>query len=58
MTNRDKIKFITKVAITHVFTYIICGTIFSQIFDYQSSLVQSKNMRDMNDVLVQMAPLF
>ena len=58
MTNGDKTKFITKVAITHVLTYIICGIIFSQIFDYQSSLVESRNMRDMNSLLVQMAPLF
>jgi len=58
MTNRDKAKFIVRVAITHVLTYIGCGIIFSQIFNYQSSLVESGNMRDMNSLLVQMAPLF
>lgn len=58
MTNREKIKIISKVAITHVLTYIICGIIFSQIFEYQSFLVESANRRDMNSILVQMAPLF
>jgi hypothetical protein len=58
MTKKIKIKFIAKVAITHVLTYIICGIVFSQIFDYQSSLVESTNRRDMNSLLVQMAPLF
>lgn len=58
MSIGEKTRFITKVAIIHVLTYIICGIIFSQIFNYQRSLVESANIRDMNSLLVQMAPLF
>lgn len=56
----EKVKrqFITKVVITHVLTYVICGIVFSQIFNYQSSLAESTNKRDMNSLMVQMAPLF
>lgn len=58
MIKNEKTRFIIKVAIIHVLTYTVCGIIFSQIFDYQSSLLESANRRDMNSLMVQMAPLF
>ncbi|MBU5438858.1 hypothetical protein KQI42_12595 [Tissierella sp. MSJ-40] len=56
----EKFKFIIRVSITHVATYILCGILFSVLFDYQSSLTlnAANYMRDMNSIIVQMAPLF
>lgn len=31
----SKIKFITKVTLIHIATYILCGIIFSAVFNYQ-----------------------
>lgn len=54
---KEKRKFFIKVTVVHVVTYIIFGMLFSQIFSYQSSL-SSAGMRDMNSLIVGLAPLF
>ncbi len=58
MIKNEKIKFIFKVTIIHVITYVVCGIVFSQIFNYQSSLIDSSTRRDMSSIIVKMAPLF
>lgn len=54
---KEKRNFILKVTIAHVLTYIVCGMVFSQIFGYQNSLSDA-GMRDMNSIIVGLAPLF
>lgn len=54
---KEKRKFIFKVTITHVVTYIVCGMVFSQMFSYQNSLTDA-GLRDMNSLIVGLAPLF
>ncbi|MCI8346893.1 MAG: hypothetical protein HFJ12_02970 [Bacilli bacterium] len=54
---KEKRKFILKVTIAHVLTYIVCGMVFSQIFSYQNSLSDA-GMRDMNSLIVGLAPIF
>lgn len=54
---KEKRNFILKVAIAHVLTYIVCGMVSSQIFGYQNSL-SGAGMRDMNSIIVGLAPLF
>ena len=54
---KEKRNFILKVTIAHVLTYIVCGMFFSQIFGYQNSLSDA-GMRDMNSIIVGLAPLF
>lgn len=51
------VKFISKITIIHVMTYIICGMIFMHVFDYQSTLSQA-GMRDTNSLIVGLAPVF
>ena len=55
---KKNFKFIIKVMLIHVITYIVCGIIFSMLFKYQSSLVNTEHMRDMNNIIVQLAPVF
>ena len=50
-------KFILKVTIIHVVTYIACGMLSMALFDYQSS-VEQIGMRDTNSLIVGLAPLF
>lgn len=54
---QEKRKFFIKVTVAHVVTYLIFGMTFSQIFRYQSSL-SSAGMRDMDSLIVGLAPLF
>ncbi|WP_418746871.1 hypothetical protein [Frisingicoccus sp.] len=54
---KEKRKFFIRVTVAHTVTYIIFGMIFSQIFSYQNSL-SSAGMRDMNSLIVGLAPLF
>ena len=55
---KKNFKFIIKVMLIHVITYTVCGIIFSMLFKYQSSLVNTEHMRDMNNIIVQLAPVF
>ncbi|MDR2118917.1 MAG: hypothetical protein LBP25_05240 [Tannerellaceae bacterium] len=57
-TAKDNMKFISKVMVSHIITYIFCGILFSTIFNYQNDLLEQTNMRNMDDTLVKMAPLF
>lgn len=54
---KNTVKFISKITVIHVITYIICGLIFMQVFDYQSILAQA-DMRDTNSLIVGLAPVF
>jgi hypothetical protein len=58
MTRKAKGRFIIKVTLIHVLTYVVCGIVFSQIFSYQDALVSNTTMRGMDDPLVMAAPLF
>lgn len=53
----EKIRFILKVTIIHVLTYIVCGMFSMILFDYDSSVTQI-GMRDTNSLIVGLAPLF
>ncbi len=53
---RKKLIFI--VTITHIFTYILCGLIFLNIFNYTPSFEQSALFRNMDELIVGLAPLF
>ena len=55
---KEKCNFIFKIAIIHVLTYIVCGITFSMFFGYQESLKITDGMRDMSDIIVQLAPIF
>lgn len=54
---RDFIKFVLKVSLVHVLTYVACGMISMLLFDYQSTLSQA-GMRDTNSLIVGLSPLF
>jgi hypothetical protein len=54
---KENISFILKVMFSHVITYIIFGILFMSIFHYDDSLTQA-NMRNTEDIIVQLAPLF
>lgn len=54
---KKAVQFISKITIIHIITYIICGMIFMQVFDYQSTLSQA-GMRDTNSLIVGLAPVF
>lgn len=57
MCSKERNKFIFKVTIIHLITYVACGILFMQIFDYQSTL-GAAGMRDTNSLIVGLAPLF
>ncbi|MEA5012630.1 MAG: hypothetical protein VB100_13030 [Angelakisella sp.] len=54
---KEPIKFITKVTLVHVVTYVLCGILFMLLFNYQSTLAQA-GMRDTNSLIVGLAPVF
>lgn len=53
---RKKLIFI--VTITHIFTYILCGLIFLNVFNYAPSFEQSTLLRNTDELIVGLAPLF
>lgn len=54
---KERSKFIFKITIVHIITYVVCGIIFMTLFDYQSTLAQA-GMRDTNSLIVGLAPVF
>lgn len=54
---KERNKFIFKITIIHIITYVACGIIFMTLFDYQSTLSQA-GMRDTNSLIVGLAPAF
>ncbi|WP_034440005.1 hypothetical protein [Clostridium ihumii] len=54
---KERSKFIFKITIIHIITYVVCGIIFMTLFDYQSTLAQA-GMRDTNSLIVGLAPVF
>ena len=32
---KENVKFVIKVAVIHLLTYIVCGMIFASVFDYE-----------------------
>lgn len=55
---KENLKFVSKITLIHVLTYIVCGITFSMFFSYQESLVVTDRMRDMSNVMVQLSPVF
>ena len=53
----EKLAFVAKVAVVHVVTYTLCGLLAMALFDYQDA-VQAAGMRPVDDLAVQLAPLF
>jgi hypothetical protein len=52
-------KFFLKVTLSHVFTYILCGIIFSTLFSYWGWISENNNWRNINnDIIVRLAPVF
>ena len=54
---KEKLAFGAKVTVAHVLTYTLCGILAMTLFNYQSS-VTAIGMRNTDDLMVQMAPLF
>lgn len=54
---KERGKFIFKITIIHIITYVICGIIFMLLFDYQSTLSHA-GMRDTNSLIVGLSPVF
>ncbi|NLZ83943.1 MAG: hypothetical protein GX915_09790 [Clostridiales bacterium] len=54
---KERGKFIFKITIIHIITYVICGIIFMLLFDYQSTLSHA-GMRDTNSIIVGLSPVF
>lgn len=54
---KERGKFIFKITIIHIITYVVCGIIFMLLFDYQSTLSHA-GMRDTNNLIVGLAPVF
>lgn len=44
-----KMKFFTKITIAHVFTYLLCGTIFMMLLDY-SEHIELLGMKSMDEI--------
>lgn len=55
---KENFKFISKIMLIHVLTYMICGITFSIFFSYQESLEVTDGMRDMSNIMVQLSPIF
>lgn len=54
---KERNKFIFKITIIHIITYVVCGITFMLLFDYQSTLSDA-GMRDTNSLIVGLAPVF
>ncbi len=54
---KESVKFVGKITLVHVITYIACGMVAMTLFHYQSSLSQA-GMRDTNSLIVGLAPVF
>lgn len=61
MLKNEKMRFILKVTVAHMVTYIICGMFFSTVLKYQN-IWQSggfgDHMRDYNSIFIYLGPLF
>ena len=59
MTGKDKLKFIGKVTVAHIVSYMVCGIIFMQIFDYMNFTQNDVSWRKLeDDWIIRLAPLF
>ena len=61
MIKNDKIRFVLKVTVAHIVTYIICGIFFSSVMNYRDlwqSGVFGSNMRDYDSVFIYLGPAF
>jgi len=61
MLKNEKMRFVIKVAVAHIATYIICGIFFSQIFNYEENWqagVFGSQMRDYNSIIIFFGPFF
>ena len=56
MISKDKIKFIAKVTIAHFITYMLCGTLFEVIFNYQA-YIEVVGMKSADEINVHMVML-
>lgn len=54
---KECIRFILKISLIHVLTYIVCGMLAMFVFGYQSSVSQI-GMRDTKSLIVGLSPLF
>jgi len=59
MISKETIKFIAKVTIAHVATYMICGMIFATILDYEAhiELIGFKSMDEISGLTVILAQI-
>jgi len=59
MIGKEKLKFIGKVTVAHIVSYMLCGIIFMQIFDYMSFIQNDAAWRTVeDDWIIRLALLF
>ena len=49
--NKENIRFFLKVTFAHVLTYIFCGVIAMNLFNYMDWIAEQENWRDSNDLM-------
>jgi len=52
---KDNIRFFLKVTFAHVFTYIICGVIAMELFNYMEWIAEQENWRAADDLMYALA---
>jgi hypothetical protein len=55
---KENTQFFLKVVITHVFTYILCGTIAMNLFNYWEWIHEQSNWRGTDDIILQLSLVF
>jgi len=55
---KENTNFFLKVVIAHVFTYILCGVIASNLFNYFNWIHEQNNWRSIDSIVMQLAPVF
>ena len=55
---KDNTQFFIKVIFAHVFTYILCGIIAMNLFNYWEWIIEQENWRKMDSIIIQLALVF
>lgn len=61
MIKNDKMRFVLRVTVAHIVTYIVCGMFFSTVFRYQDIWQAGgfgDHMRDYDSIFIYLGPLF
>jgi hypothetical protein len=55
---KENICFFSKVVIAHIFTYVLCGIISMNLFNYWGWIHQQNNWRNFDSIILQLSLVF